>query len=431
MSEEMRPIGIALLGAGVVGSAVAKLLTAHHDELADRIGRDFRIVGVGVRDKTKSREHIDPSLITSDVQALAADPAVDVVIELIGGTDDAAVLVADALKSGRSVVTANKALIAREGTALHALAASHDADLYYEAAVAGAIPLLRPLRESFIGDRITKVLGIVNGTTNFILSSMTEHGTTYDTALAQAQALGYAEADPSADVLGLDSAAKATTLARLAFHSEVDSAKVSVQGITSVTAGDIAAAKAMGFVVKLLAVAELTPQDEIVVRVHPSLVPASHPLASVHDAFNAVFINAEAAGEVMFYGRGAGGTPTASAIIGDFVTVARNIVQGSRGHEVVAYRHLQTQAIGAARTRYYVNLQVADQPGVLASIANVFAQRGVSIQVVRQDGAGEDARIVLRTHEALDRDLDATVAALRTLPQVREVLGVMRVEGER
>lgn len=429
--DTARPIGVALLGGGVVGSAVARLLTEHREELAQRIGCELRLVGVAVRDLDKQRPDIPPSLLTSDVHDLINSPDVDVVVELMGGVEQANAAVMAALRLGRSVVTANKALIARDGASLHALAAANQADLFYEAAVAGAIPLLRPLRESFVGDRITKVLGIVNGTCNYILSSMTNHGSSYDEALAQAQKLGYAESDPTADVSGADSAAKAVILARLAFHSEVDANAVSIEGITNVTPQDIAAAKAMGFVVKLLAVAELTPAEEVVVRVHPTLVPTSHPLASVHDAFNAVFINADAAGEVMFYGRGAGGIPTASAVVGDLVTVARHIVQGSRSHEVVAHKSLPTSTIGSARTRYYMNLEVADQPGVLAAIAQVFAEHGVSIHVVRQDGAEQDARIIVRTHEALDRDLSATVNALRSLPHVHEVTGVMRVEGER
>ena len=429
--DPSRPIGVALLGGGVVGAAVARLLAEHRDELAQRVGCELALVGVAVRDLSKPRPGLDPSLLATDWRELIARPGVDIVVELIGGVDDAAEAVRTALSLGRSVVTANKALIAQQGAALHALAAAHAADLYYEAAVAGAIPLLRPLRESFVGDRITKVLGIVNGTCNYILSSMTNDGSSYEQALARAQELGYAEADPTADVSGADSAAKAVILARLAFHSEVASAGVSVDGIAGVSAADISAARAMGFVVKLLAVAELTDRDEVVVRVHPTLVPDTHPLASVHDAFNAVFINAAAAGEVMFYGRGAGGTPTASAVVGDLVTVGRHLVQGSRGHEVVAHKQLPTSSIGAARTRYYMNLQVADQPGVLAAIAQVFAEHGVSIHVVRQDGAGADSRIVIRTHEALDRDLAATVEALRRSPHVRTVDGVMRVEGER
>ena len=426
-----RPIGVALLGGGIVGASVVRLLTEHHDELAQRVGCPLELKGVAVRDTAKPRPGVDPSLVTTDWRELVSRPDVDIVIELMGGTGDAAEAVALALSLGRSVVTANKALIAQQGAPLHALAAANDADLYYEAAVAGAIPLLRPLRESFVGDRITKVLGIVNGTCNYILSSMTNDGSSYEQALAQAQHLGYAEADPTADVSGADSAAKAIILARLAFHSEVEPTAVSVEGITGVTAADIAAARAMGFVVKLLAVAELTDGNEVVVRVHPTLVPHTHPLASVHDAFNAVFINADAAGEVMFYGRGAGGVPTASAVVGDLVTVARHLIQGSRGHEVIAHKDLPTSSIGAARTRYYMNLQVADQPGVLAAIAQVFAENGVSIHVVRQDGADADSQIVVRTHEALDRDLAATVEALRNSPHVRAVTGVMRVEGER
>jgi len=304
-------------------------------------------------------------------------------------------------------------------------------DLYFEAAVAGAIPLLRPLRESLAGDRVNRVLGIVNGTTNFILSKMDEEGADYADVLAQAQALGYAEADPTADVGGLDAAAKAAILAELAFHTRVTFDDVSCEGITDVTAADVEAARDMGFVIKLLAVAERTADGAgVIVRVHPAMVPRDHPLASVRDAFNAVFVEAESAGEMMFYGRGAGGAPTASAILGDLVAAARNRVVGGRGPGESTYANLEVHPVGEAMTRYYVNMDVADRPGVLAAIATAFADNGVSIQVVRQDGHGDDAGLVVRTHLASDRSLSRTVDELRQLDAVKRVVGVMRVEGE-
>ena len=311
----------------------------------------------------------------------------------------------------------------------HEAAARHGVDLYFEAAVAGAIPLLRPLRESLAGDTVRRVLGIVNGTTNFILSRMDEHGADYHVALAEAQALGYAEADPTADVEGFDAAAKAAILAELAFHTRVTADDVHREGISHVTLDDVQAARAMGFVIKLLAVAERVG-DGVIVRVHPTMVPRSHPLASVRDAFNAVFVEADAAGQMMFYGRGAGGTPTASAVLGDVVAVARNLVSGGSGPRESVYAALPILGIDTAMTRYYVNLDVADRPGVLASIAQAFTTEGVSIQVVRQDGHGDDAGLVLRTHLATNGALTRTVERLRTLDTVKQVLGVMRVEGE-
>ena len=427
---EHTPIRVAVIGAGIVGASVIEQLAAHAADLQSRVGRPIELVGVGVRDASKSRPGINPALVTTDVVGLASRDDVDIVIELMGGTTDAADVVRAALARGASVVTANKALIAAEGVALHKLADNSGADLYYEGAVAGAIPLLRPLRESFVGDHITKVLGIVNGTTNFILTQMTDENLSYAEALAQAQALGYAEADPTADVSGQDSAAKAVILARLAFHADIDVSRVSVEGIENVSIQDIEAAKAMGFAIKLLAVAELTPDEAgVVVRVHPTLIPADHPLASVRGPFNAVFVSARAAGDVMFYGRGAGGNPTASAVVGDLVTVARNIASGSRGFSVTPYADLATRELGEGRTSYYVNVQVADEPGVLATVATAFADNGVSIQVVRQDGAADNASLVLRTHIATDAALSRTVETLRSLPAVRSIVGVMRVEG--
>ena len=421
---------VALLGGGTVGSQVARLLRESADDLAARVGSPLRLVGVGVRDLGKPREGIDPALLTDDLETLAASGA-DVVVELLGGIEPARSLILAAMAAGSSVVTANKALLAEDGGTLHAAAEKHGVDLYYEASVAGAIPLLRPLRESLAGDKVRRVLGIVNGTTNFILSKMDEEGADYTDVLAEAQALGYAEADPTADVEGHDAAAKAAILAGLAFHTRVTIDDVYCEGISAVSAHDVAAAREMGFVIKLLAVAELSDDERgVVVRVHPSMVPRSHPLAGVRGAFNAVFVEAESAGPVMFYGRGAGGAPTASAVLGDIVAVARNRVSGTRGPGESTYADLEVRGIGDAITRYYVNLDVADRPGVLAAVAQAFADNGVSIQVVRQDGHGDEAGLVVRTHTATDAALAATIERLRSTDAVRNVVGVMRVEGE-
>ncbi len=324
------------------------------------------------------------------------------------------------------MVTANKALLAEDGATLYRAAEECGVDLYFEASVAGAIPLLRPLRESLAGDRVTRVMGIVNGTTNFMLTKMDEEGAQYADVFDEANALGYLEADPTLDVGGHDAAAKAAILAELAFHTRVT--------IDEVTADDMRAARDMGFVIKLLAVADLVNDPQrgqgVVVRVHPAMIPRTHPLASVRGSFNAVFISADAAGDMMFYGRGAGGDPTASAVLGDLVAAARNRLAGGRGPGESTYTNLPVFAIGSAATRYYVNLDVADRPGVLASIASAFAENGVSIQVVRQDGHGSDAGLIVRTHVAPDEALRKTVDRLRELDTVRRVVGVMRVEGE-
>ena len=427
-AAEHRPITVALLGAGTVGTSVASLLTENADDFAQRVGAPLVLTGVAVRDASRARLGIDPDLLTTDVLGLAGS-GVDVVVEVMGGIEPARTAILAAMAAGSSVVTANKALLAEDGASLYRAAAEHGVDLYFEASVAGAIPLLRPLRESLAGDRVVSVMGIVNGTTNFMLTKMDEEDADYADVFAEAQALGYLEADPTLDVGGHDAAAKAAILAELAFHTRVTLDDVFVEGITDVTADDMRAARAMGFVIKLLAVAERVGEG-IVVRVHPAMVPRDHPLASVRGAFNAVFVEAEAAGEMMFYGRGAGGNPTASAVLGDLVAAARNRRAGGLGPGESTYSNLPVLGIGAAQTRYYVNLDVADRPGVLASIANAFAAHGVSIQVVRQDGHGAEAGLIVRTHRASDAALQSTVQTLRELDTVKRVVGVMRVEGE-
>ena len=429
---------VALLGCGVVGTEVARLLTLHADELAARSGTRLEIVGVAVRrlGRDRSSTGVDPTLFTTDAADLVT--RADLVIEVIGGIEPARSLILQAMQHGASVVTANKALLAQDSPALFAAAAEHGVDLYFEAAVAGAIPLVRPVRESLAGDRVQRVLGIVNGTTNYVLDQMDRTGAGFTEAVEQAQALGYAEADPTADIEGFDAAAKAAILASLAFHTRVAAADVYREGITEVTAADIAAARDMDCVVKLLAICERTTSvagEGVTVRVHPAMIPRSHPLANVREAFNAVFIEAEAAGELMFYGRGAGGEPTASAVLGDVVAVARHRVAGGLGPGESAYARLPLLPMGQTVTRYHVSLDVADRPGVLAQVAQVFAAHEVSIETVRQklqpgaDG-GARAQLVVVTHRASDAALSATVDALAALDVVRAVASVLRVEGE-
>jgi homoserine dehydrogenase len=420
------------------------MLTEHADDLAARIGRPLQLSGIAVRRAGRDRSDlpVDPALFTTDAESLVTDA--DIVVEVIGGIEPARTLIESAMKHGASVVSANKALLAEAGPALYAAADEHGVDLYYEAAVAGAIPILRPIRESLAGDDVRRVLGIVNGTTNYVLDKMDTTGQGFAEAVEQAQALGYAEADPTADVEGFDAAAKAAILASLAFHTRVSGEQVHREGITEVTAADIQAAREMDCVDKLLAICERrsatapdgTPTTGVSVRVHPAMIPRSHPLGSVRGAFNAVFVDAAAAGPLMFYGQGAGGDPTASAVLGDIVAVARHRVGGGRGPGESAYADLPVLEMGQALTRYHISLDVADRPGVLAEVAAVFAQHGVSIETVRQrlippaeDGGEASANLIVVTHTAPDAALSATVAALSGLVIVREVVSVMRVEG--
>ena len=440
-SSAEAPLRVALLGCGVVGASVARLLVENRDDLTARIGRPLDIVGIAIRRLGRDRSDVpvDPALFTTDADELVT--RADIVIEVIGGIEPTRDLILRAMEHGASVVSANKALLAEDGPTLYAAAHEAGVDLYYEAAVAGAIPILRPIRESLAGDRITKVMGIVNGTTNFVLDKMDSTGAGFAETVEVAQSLGYAEADPTADVEGFDAAAKAAILASLAFHTRVSSSQVHREGIAEVTAADIAAAAEMGSVVKLLAICERvnSPAGEAVsVRVHPAMIPRTHPLGGVRDAFNAVFVESEAAGQLMFYGRGAGGDPTASAILGDLVAVARHRVEGGRGAGESAYADLPVLPMGAALTRYHISLDVADRPGVLAAVASAFAKRGVSIETVRQqvvprerDGRAESgANLVVVTHRAPEAALADTVDALGTIDTVREVVSVMRVEGD-
>jgi homoserine dehydrogenase len=425
------PLRVALLGCGTVGSEVFRLLREQATDLAARVGAPLQVAGVAVRDPDGRAlaAGVGRDLVTTDAMALVTRPDVDIVVEMIGGIEPARELLLAAMRTGKSVVTANKALLGADSAVMHAAAREHGADLFYEAAVAGAIPLLRPLRESLAGDAVRRLLGIVNGTTNYILDRMDSSGAEFGDALREAQELGYAEADPTADVGGYDAAAKAAILASLAFHTRVSAADVYRQGITALTAADIEGARVLGCVVKLLAICERTG-DGISVRVHPAMISREHPLASVRGAYNAVFVEAESAGRLMFYGAGAGGGPTASAMLGDLVVVARNRVAGIRGPDAPSYAELPVLPMSEAMTRYHVALDVADRPGVLAPVAEAFARHGVSIQAVRQEGHGDDAYLVIVTHTARESALAATVADLSAMEAVRAVDSVLRVEGE-
>jgi homoserine dehydrogenase len=425
----MKTLKVGMLGCGTVGSQVARLMVANKADLTSRAGAELELVKVAVRDTSVKREGISSNLITEDAQSVVNDPSIDLIIEVMGGISPAKELILTALKNGKSVVTANKALLAKDGAALYEAASNANVDLYYEAAVAGAIPILRPLRESLVGDQVLRIMGIVNGTTNYILTKMDESGTAFSDALKQAQDLGFAEADPTADVEGFDAADKAAILAGLAFHSRVTDKDVYREGITKITAADVKVAKAMDMVIKLLAITELTSEGEISVRVHPALISRNHPLASERESFNAVFVQAKSAGEMMFYGRGAGGEPTASAVLGDLVAIARHKVLGGIGPKESDYASLKIAAIGQTKTRYLIRLNVADKPGVLESVAHVFASHGVSIQTVRQSGIGDKAELIVMTHSSTELALATTVKELGKLPVVTDVASVLRVEG--
>lgn len=419
---------VAVLGCGVVGTEVVRQLTVHAAELQARAGVQLELIGIAVRNLDAVRDAvIDRSLLTTDAHALVEQA--DLVIELLGGLEPARELILKAFAGGASVVTANKALLADSGPSLYEAAAAAGVDLYFEAAVAGAIPVVRVVREALLGDQVTRVLGIVNGTTNYVLDSMTTTGADLDVAVAQAQKLGYAEADPTADVEGFDAAAKAAILASLAFHSRVSLADVDREGITGLTAQDMAWAERTGHVLKLLAVAERL-DGGISVRVHPALVPADHPLAGVRGAFNAVFIETAAAGELMLYGKGAGGRPTASAVLGDVVSVAANRVKGTTGPTELVYAGLPVLPAQMARSRFQIRMDVADKLGVLAQISQVLADLQVSIESVRQlPGATGVAHLVITTHAAAESSRRAAVAALGELDVVDGVVSVLRVEG--
>jgi len=434
---EYRPLKIALLGAGVVGSQVAKLLLENKAELAARVGAELELIGVLVRDKNAARlANIPQELITTEADALIL--GADIVIEVMGGIEPARTYILQALNSGSDVITANKALLATNGVELFDTAEQVGAQLYFEAAVAGAIPIIRPLRESLAGDKVKRIMGIVNGSTNYILDRMDSTGCTLESAISEATKLGYLEADPTLDLEGYDAAQKAAILASLAFHTEVPLEKVYREGITKVTSEQMAAAKRDGYVIKLLAICEKieaneTEEEGISVRVYPAMVPLEHPLASVRGAFNAVFVEAEAAGSLMFYGSGAGGLQTASAVMGDLVSAAKRHVAGGPGLADSVHADLDVLPISRIKTRYQITLEVTDAPGVLATVANAFAKHEVSIETVEQSAkmieAESTAWLEIGTHEATDKDLAAVVEDLRNSSAVEQITSVIRVEG--
>lgn len=437
MAEPEKPIGVAVLGLGNVGGEVVRIIEDSADDLAARIGAPLVLRGVGVRRVADDRG-VPIEMLTDNIEELVSRDDVDIVVELMGPVEPARKAILSALEQRKSVITANKALMAVSTGELAQAAESAHVDLYFEAAVAGAIPVIRPLTQSLAGDTVLRVAGIVNGTTNYILSEMDSTGADYASALADASALGYAEADPTADVEGYDAAAKAAILASIAFHTRVTSDDVYREGITKVSATDFASARALGCTIKLLAICERLNNrgpERVSARVYPALVPLDHPLAAVNGAFNAVVVEAEAAGRLMFYGQGAGGAPTASAVMGDLVMAARNRVQGGRGPRESKYAKLPIAPIGQIATRYYVNMNVADRPGVLSAVAAEFGKREVSIAEVRQEGMVDEggqrcgARIVVVTHQATDAALSETVSALADLDVVQSINSVLRMEG--
>lgn len=422
---------MGVLGCGNVGSALLQMLEHEKGLIESRTGIPLAVTRVAVRNLSKDRPvELSPYRPTHDGREVVEDPEVDLVVELIGGIEPARTLILAALKAGKPVVTANKELLANVGGELSEVAADAGLDLLFEAAVAGAIPLIRPLRESLAGERVTRVMGIVNGTTNYILTRMSEARISYSEALSEAQGLGFAERDPTADVEGFDASAKAAIIAGIAFGREVVAGDVYREGISGISTDDISFAGELGYVVKLLAVAESADgaDDSIGVRVHPAMIARNHPLASVRESYNAVFVEGENAGELMFYGRGAGGRPSASAVLGDVLDAAHNLREGGGGRSLVR-RRARIRAIDELRCQYYVNIDVLDQPGVLASVAEVFGDNGVSIRYMEQVGIGDGARIVFITHTALERSVQATLHGLRKLEAVKRIGGILRVVG--
>jgi len=428
MMNSGKTLKVGMLGCGVVGSNVARLLQEDSGDFAARSGATLSLAKVAVKNATTKRENVPQSIITTDAHSIVNDPSIDIVIEVMGGIEPARELILTAIKNGKSIITANKALLALHGAELFEAADKNGVDLYYEAAVGGAIPILRPMRESIVGDHVHRVMGIVNGTTNYILTKMDEEGSAFADVLKEAQSLGFAEADPTADIEGHDAAAKAAILAGLAFHTRVTSNDVYCEGISKISARDVAVAREMDHVIKLLAIAELTSDNQVSVRVHPTLISRQHPLASVRNAFNAVFVEAESAGELMFYGRGAGGAPTASAVLGDLIAIARNKTRGGEGHGESDYAELSIASIDKVKSRYLIRLDVADKPGVLATVAQLFASHNVSIETVRQSGRGDSAELIVATHSAPESSLQNTVDALAKSDVVKSVESVLRIE---
>ena len=424
-------VRIGLLGCGNVGAALVQLVERQADVIEARTGVRLQISRVAVRNISRDREvQLPEGVLTRDAHAVVNDPTVDVIVEVMGGIEPARELIATAISHGKPVITANKELLANVGHELWAQSDAAGVDLLFEAAVAGGIPLIRALRESLRGEPVTRVMGIVNGTTNFILTKMTDEGADYSAALSEAQRLGFAERDPTADVEGFDAGAKAAIIASIAFGARVVAGDVYHEGISGVTAADIAIARRLGYVVKLLAIAEkIDDTDTIAVRVHPAMVPSEHPLASVRDSYNAVFVEGDAVGQLMFYGRGAGGLPTASAVLGDVIDAAVNLQKKTFGM-LGSFKRVPVMPIDETSSQYLIGLDVEDKPGVLHAITGVFANHGVSIRAAEQEGMDDDARLVFITHRAREADVQACVSEFRKSPAVRRASGLIRVIGE-
>jgi len=425
-----RTLRVGLLGCGTVGTAVARLLDDHREDIARRAGCRLDISKVAVRDPSRRREvPLRASAFTADPMEVIDDPDVDIVCELMGGSEPAGSLILAAFDRDKPVVTANKELLSTRGRELFDASDAKGLDLYFEAAVAGGIPLVRPLKESLTGERLTRIIGIVNGTTNYVLTRMSEDGKSFAEALGEAQRLGYAEADPTSDVDGHDAAAKCAILASIAFNARVVAGDVYREGIGTVTTEDIEFARRLGYVVKLLAIAELH-EERIAARVHPAMIPSHHPLAAVREAFNGVFVEGPNVGELMFYGRGAGGEPTATAVVGDLVSVARNLLAGTRGVGCTCFLERTVRPMSEMEGQYYILLRVEDRPGVLAEIASVFGRNEVSIKSVWQEGTGADAQLVFITHRAREGSFQQAVTELGGVRAVEEVRSILRVEAE-
>ena len=430
VESQGKVVRIGVLGCGNVGAAFVRLVEQQGATIQLRTGIRLEVVSVAVRNMSRDRDvQLPEGLLTRDAHAVVADPSIDLIVEVIGGIEPARELIAAALAAGKPVVTANKELLANVGAELYAAADAAGVDLLFEAAVAGGIPVIRALRESLRGEPVSRVMGIINGTTNFILTKMTEEGADYSAALSEAQRLGFAERDPTADVEGFDAGAKAAILASIAFGAKVVAGDVYHEGISRVTAADIAVAKRLGYVIKLLGIAERDRETgEIAVRVHPAMVPNTHPLASVRESYNAVFIEGDAVGSLMFYGRGAGGNPTASAVLGDVIDAAVNLVKGTHG-SIGSFAKATIRPIDETSSEYLLSMEVADKPGVLHAVTGAFANNGVSIRAAEQEGIGADARLVFITHVAKESDLQATVRQLRDMDVVKQVGGLLRVIG--
>ena len=430
VESQGKVVRIGVLGCGNVGAAFVRLVEQQGATIQLRTGIRLEVVSVAVRNMSRDRDvQLPEGLLTRDAHAVVADPSIDLIVEVIGGIEPARELITAALAAGKPVVTANKELLANVGAELYAAADAAGVDLLFEAAVAGGVPVIRALRESLRGEPVSRVMGIINGTTNFILTKMTEEGADYSAALSEAQRLGFAERDPTADVEGFDAGAKAAILASIAFGAKVVAGDVYHEGISRVTAADIAVAKRLGYVIKLLGIAERDRETgEIAVRVHPAMVPNHHPLASVRESYNAVFIEGDAVGSLMFYGRGAGGNPTASAVLGDVIDAAVHLDKGTHG-SIGSFAKAIIRPIDETSSEYLLSMEVADKPGVLHAVTGAFANNGVSIRAAEQEGIGADARLVFITHVAKESDLQATVRQLREMDVVKQVGGLLRVIG--